>query len=91
MYKEIIIIMVVISLIVGLDIITNNYTKQSLEIMTSELNILRKYILNEDKTKAQEQMKIVKERLNLAITQLCETSWIFAKDPARTLCQGQQG
>ena len=62
MYKEIIIIMVVISLIVGLDIITNNYTKQSLEIMTSELNILRKYILNEDKTKAQEQMKFVKEK-----------------------------
>ena len=29
------------------------------------------------------QMKIVKERLNLAITQLCETSWMFAKDPAR--------
>ncbi len=62
MYKEIIIIMVVISLIVGLDIITNNYTKQSLEIITSELNVLREYILSKDKLKAEEQMRIVKER-----------------------------
>ena len=35
MYKEFIIIIVVISLIFGLDIITNNYTKQSLEKMTN--------------------------------------------------------
>ena len=62
MYKEIIIIMVVISLIVGLDIITNNYTKQSLEIITSELNLLREYILREDKQKAEDQMQIVKEK-----------------------------
>ena len=44
MYKEIIIIIVVISLVLGLDIITNNYTKQSLEIITYELNVLREYI-----------------------------------------------
>ena len=62
MYKEIIIIMVVISLIVGLDIITNNYTKQSLEIITSELNLLREYILREDKQKAEDQLQIVKEK-----------------------------
>ncbi len=62
MYNEIIIIMVVISLIVGLDIITNNYTKQSLEIITSELNLLREYILREDKQKAEEKMRIVKEK-----------------------------
>ena len=29
------------------------------------------------------QIRIVKEKLNLAITQLCETSWMFAKDPDR--------
>lgn len=62
MYKEIIIIVVVISLIVGLDIITNNYTKQSLEMITNELNILRQHILSEDKQKAEEQMQIVKEK-----------------------------
>lgn len=62
MYKEIIIIIVVISLIVGLDIITNNYTKQSLEMITYELNVLRQHILSEDKQKAEEQMQIVKEK-----------------------------
>lgn len=62
MYKEFIIIIVVIALIVGLDIITNNYTKQSLEIMTNELNVLREYILSEDKQKAEKQMLIVKEK-----------------------------
>ena len=29
------------------------------------------------------QIQIIKEKLNDAITQLCETSWMFAKDPAR--------
>ena len=29
------------------------------------------------------QIQIVKEKLNAAITQLCETSWMFAKDPTR--------
>ena len=62
MYKEFIIIIVVISLIIGLDIITNNYTKQSLEIMTNELNILREYILKENKEEAESQMKKVMEK-----------------------------
>ena len=61
MYKEIKIIVVVIGLIIGLDIITNNYTKQSLERITSKLNALREYVLNEDKQNAEEQMRIVKE------------------------------
>ena len=29
------------------------------------------------------QIQTVKEKLNAAITQLCETSWVFAKDPIR--------
>lgn len=29
------------------------------------------------------QIRIVKEKLNLAITQLCETSWMFVKNPNR--------
>ena len=28
------------------------------------------------------QIRIVKEKLNLAITQLCETSWMFVKNPS---------
>lgn len=62
MYREFIIIVVIVILIVGLDIITNNYTKDSLEIMSNELNILKEYILEEDKQKAEEQMKKIKEK-----------------------------
>ena len=62
MYKEFIIIIVVIALVVGLDIITNNYTKESLEIMFTELRILREYILEENKEKSESQMKLVKEK-----------------------------
>ena len=29
------------------------------------------------------QIQIVKEKLNSAISQLCETSWMFVKDPSR--------
>lgn len=61
MYKEVIIIIVVILLIVGLDIITNKYTKETLQILSRDLNILREYILDEDKIKSEEQMKIIKQ------------------------------
>ena len=62
MYKEIIIIITVISLIVGLDIITNNYTKETVEIISSELNILKEQILNKNKKETEEQIIIVKEK-----------------------------
>ena len=62
MYKEFIIIIVVILLVVGLDIITNNYTKDSVKIISSELSTLREYILEENKEKAQSQMKVIKEK-----------------------------
>ena len=57
-----IIIIVVVTLIVGLDFITNKYTKNTVEIMSNELNFLKEYILEEDKEKAQTQMEIVKQR-----------------------------
>ena len=60
MYKEIIIIVLVITLIVGLDILSNNYTKESVNIMSEELNVLREYILKEDKQKSVSQMQNVK-------------------------------
>lgn len=61
MCKEIIIIIVVISLVVGLDIITNNYTKDTINIISNELSILREYILEENKEKAIEKMELIKE------------------------------
>lgn len=62
MYKELIIITIVIILIVGLDIITGNYTKDSVEVMSNELNDLRVYILEENKEKAEEKMQDIKEK-----------------------------
>ena len=61
MYKELIIIVIVIALIVGLDIITNKYTNETLEVLSSELNILKDYILKEEKESSQEQMKKIKQ------------------------------
>lgn len=62
MYKEFIIIIVVVALIIGLDIITNNYTKKSVDSIYNELSILKEHILKEDKSKAEGQMKKVKEK-----------------------------
>lgn len=62
MYKEFIIIIVVIVLIVGVDIVTNKYTKETVEIMKKELNILREYILQENKEDAKKQMNNVKNK-----------------------------
>lgn len=60
MYKEIIIIVGVIALIVGLDIITNHYTKNSVEMLSKELNELKEYILNEDVKTAQNKTSYIK-------------------------------
>lgn len=60
MYKEIIIVIVVIALIIGLDVMTNNYTETSVSILSDELNILRENILQEDKENAQTQMMNIK-------------------------------
>jgi len=62
MYKEVIIIFVVIALVVGLDIISNNYLKEAVEELSNELNELRVPILEESQIEAQKQMKIVKDK-----------------------------
>ena len=56
MYKEIIIIVTVITLIVTLDILTNNYTKNTVEMMSEELTTLREDVLQKDKTSAQDKI-----------------------------------
>ena len=61
MYKEVIIIFVVIALVLGLDIISNNYLKESVQELSGELNELRGYIIEENKEEAQKQMQKVKE------------------------------
>jgi len=62
MYKEIIIIFVVVALVIGLDVISNNYLKESVTVLSNELNLLKVPILEENKEKAQEQMKRVKDK-----------------------------
>lgn len=62
MYKELIIITVVIILIVGLDIVTGKYTKDSVEVISNELNELREYILEENKEKAVNKMQKIKDK-----------------------------
>lgn len=62
MYKEFIIILTVIALIVGLDITTNHYTQNSVAILSEELNDLRGDILQENKVVAQQKMKKIKEK-----------------------------
>lgn len=62
MYKEILIIVVVIVFVVGLDIISNNYLKEAVTELSKELNNLRLEILEEDQENAQKQMQKVKEK-----------------------------
>lgn len=56
MYKEIIIIIVAITLVISLDIVTNNYTKETVEIMREKLTILREYIFEENKEESDLQI-----------------------------------
>lgn len=69
MYKEILIIIVVIALVVALDIISNNYLEDSVVQLSQELNNLRIEILNEDQENAKNQMEKVrsiwKEKYNV--------------------------
>ena len=62
MYKEFIIIIIVIALVISLDILTNNYTKNTVAIMSEELNILRKNILDKNTEEAQAKMLEIKEK-----------------------------
>ena len=48
MYKEILIIIVVVALIVTLDIVSNNYTKIAVEELSIKLNDLREELLKEN-------------------------------------------
>lgn len=62
MYKEFMIIIIVILLVVCIDVVTNNYTKDSVQYISNELNVLREYILNVDKESAINKMQEIKEK-----------------------------
>ena len=69
MYKEIMIIIVVIVIVMGIDVISRNYTEEAVAEISSKLNELKIEILNENliasKDKMKEVMKIWKERYNI--------------------------
>ena len=62
MYKEIGIIIFVVVLVVGLDVMTSQRLKKSVNILKDELNILRENILTENKEASQIQMEKIKEK-----------------------------
>lgn len=51
MYKEIIICVVVIIIVVGLNILTENYTKESVALMTGNLENLKENMTSEEQNK----------------------------------------
>lgn len=55
-YKEIIIIIVVITIVVSLDIVTNNYTKDTVDTMNQKLAVLKEYIFEGNKENADLQI-----------------------------------
>jgi len=61
MHKEWIICLIVIFIVVTTDIITQNYTKESVEYMDNKLEILKEELMKEekDKQKLEEQMEEV--------------------------------
>lgn len=61
MYKEFIIIMLIITLVLGLDAITNQYTSNSVKKLCDELFFLKGEILNENQGKSQKQMQSIEE------------------------------
>lgn len=51
MYKEIIICSIVIIIVVGLNILTENYTKESVALMTGNLENLKENMVSEEQNK----------------------------------------
>lgn len=64
MYKEIIIIIVAITIVVSLDIVTNNYTKDTVNIMREKLSVLREYIFEKNKEKSDSQIPDIENEWN---------------------------
>ena len=62
MYKEVVICIAIIIIIVSLDIVTQKYTQKTTSEITQILADLKTEILNEDKNKIDEKVKILDEK-----------------------------
>ena len=60
MYKEFIIIVIILIFVFGIDFFTNNYVKDSVSIMTDKLETLKETILQEDTDDIEEKLAEIK-------------------------------
>lgn len=60
MYKEFAIILIILVFVIGLDIITNNYIKETTSVMSNELKILEENIMKESLDDMQTKMTDIK-------------------------------
>lgn len=61
MVKEIIIIIIVVTLVICLDVITNNYTKSTVEELSGELSSLKEEVLEENEITSKSKMQKIKD------------------------------
>lgn len=66
MYKEIVVCIIVVILIVSMDLISNNYTKKVFSDLNESLGILRNQMMeeNKDKNKINDEIKKVEQQWN---------------------------
>ena len=64
MFKEILIIIIVLVLVVSLDIITNNYTTYAANSLSDELLELRDFILKKDKNNIDKKIEEIDKNWN---------------------------
>lgn len=62
MFKQIIIIFVVIVFVISLDVISNNYLEKAVDELSKELTDLKEELLKEEYEKSIEQMKKIKNK-----------------------------
>ena len=62
MYKELIISIIIVVLIVGIDVISNNYLKDAVQILTTDLGQLRENTKNEEQEKEQEKIEEILDK-----------------------------
>lgn len=62
MYKELVISIILVILIVIGDLITQNYTKKNVSFFTSELEILKQSLINKDSKTAQEEAEKISNK-----------------------------
>lgn len=64
MFKEWMIIAVVILIVIGLNVVTNHYLKENVFLVSNQLNELREEILKENQEESKLKMQTIKEKWN---------------------------